>query len=204
MERITEQKEAEEMFLRELERHIDMVKEEFSKLPKPFLNDHIIEEMAISIVEDFLYSNHILHYKYNLIDEENQREFNITKIDAENIEKEFEVLFKKCNQEYDLHSVEEDIDSIDSHIYHSFKEKLNKICKNGCYTLLIELEKFINLPACEDRINKFKKEARTQGRELKRGIINGEGGSPGISLGLVRENEEHEFEGDDEYENYDP
>lgn len=166
MERITEQKEAEEMFLRELESHIEMVKEGFSKLPKPLLNDHIIEDAAMSCVEDFLYSNLLLNYKDNLIDEDNRLIFNITKIDAENIEKEFEILFKKCDKKCDkkhglCNSIEE---VIDYNTYCMFKERLNKISEHG-YTLLIGMEKFMNLPACQDRINEFGKEAKTLGRE---------------------------------------
>ena len=119
----------------------------------------------------------IRHFIDNLAVEENRKEANITKIDVVNIESGFEELFNACKEDSDSR------DDIDSKVYQAFKEKLNTISKNS-YIFLQELEKYINLPSCEDSITRFKKEVCKLGEEFKEnlGLMNGEDGMYGISF----------------------
>ena len=152
--------EQKELMLRELNKYIEEVKELASESPK--LSEY--HNKLINMVEDIFYANLIINFIDTLAVEENRKEANITKIDVVNIESEFEELFNVCKRK--IVTRDNIVPRTDSKVYQAFKEKLNMISKNA-YNLLLEIEGYIKLPACEDSITRFKKEVGTLGVKIE-------------------------------------
>lgn len=181
-----ENKQESNSFLEQLELIINEAKTMVSKSPKV----DTIQNLAHDIVEGFFYGNVIINFKNNL-NEENQKELNISDKDVNKIEKKFGKLFERCEQTLESGSNKGKITIKE---FEDFKKDLKQISENS-YKLLLELEKHIDINACQNRIKKFKEEIKNLGKELKIGNIGSKDGSLGISIG---------FEGDDEdYEDSD-
>jgi len=163
-----------------------MVIESAEKMVSSAPQIDIVQNKAITLVDNFFYGNLIGNYKSNLAIEESLIELNISKKDVSVIEKEFKNLFKEC--ESSLKSGSEK-GKFDSKSYETFKKKLNKISKNG-YKLLLEIEKVVDYDACEKEISMFKSKIGKLGKKL---VMKNEG--MGISIGFEGDNDE-----DDDYE----
>ena len=167
-------------FLNQIEIVINQAKTMISKSPKI----DTIQNLGYSIVEGFFYGNIIINFKNNL-NEENQKELNISDKDINKIEKKFDELFERCEQTLESGSNEGKINLKE---YNKFKEDLKQISENS-YKLLSELENYMDVDSCQDRIKEFKEEIKNLGKELKIGDVESKDGSLGISIG---------FEGDDD------
>lgn len=167
-------------FLNQLNFIINEAKTMVSKSPKVDTIQNLVED----IVEGFFYGTVITNFKNNL-NEENQKELNISNKDINKIKKKFNALFERCEQTLERGSNDGKINLKE---YKNFKKELKQISENS-YKLLLELEKHIGITSCQNRINEFKEEVKNLGKELKIGNIESEDGSLGVSIG---------FEGDDE------
>ncbi len=181
-------------FIDQLGLIIDEAKTVVSKSPKV----SAIQNFAKGLVEDFFYGNVIINFKYNL-NKENMEELNISDKDVKNVEKKFNVLFKRCKLVLEGEFPDEmknksNDKKIDLKEYNNFKKELKRISENS-YKLMLELEKHMDVALCQNRINEFNKEIKNLGKDLKIGNLSSEGDSLSISVG---------FDGDtDEDSNFD-
>lgn len=165
-------------FLEALRQVILQAENMVSKSPKL----EVIQKEATTVVEGFFYSNLITNFKNNLTGK-NLEENKIAESELNSLEKEFDNLFNKCENNLKNGANKEQIDKI---IYSEFKGKLRGISP-GAYDLLIELENIIEFTSCEEVINKFKKEIKNFGKALKVGKLN-----KGLGLSFGIESDEGE------------
>ncbi|KXB00415.1 hypothetical protein AKJ40_01320 [candidate division MSBL1 archaeon SCGC-AAA259M10] len=161
-------------FLSKLEEIIKKTEETASELPKY----EEIDEKMVGIVEGFFYSNVIINFRKNLTIPDNKEEFDLSEQDVENIEKKFEELFKNCQEFIETDKIGQ---NINMETYLDFKNRLKESNDNAS-ALLAELEDYIDIDSCQERISQFKENLNTLGKELEINNHTGEKGELGISV----------------------
>jgi len=147
-------------FLKQLENVIEQAKD----LVSGFLKSATIQKGVISMAEGFLYSNTIYNFRNNL-NEENLREFNISKTELKEIDNRFKTIFERCNKTLESTF---NLGEINHDIYQTFRKELKNISENS-YNLLLQLEKEIDIISCQKSIDDFKKEIPKLGKEISKG-----------------------------------